>query len=128
MESMKNFKQEALTIYKTWRNEQIFCPAFNEKVYFTLLGWNHIVGNDKRHRSQSDVHRRLKLLPLAKTIISKAGTVQSIRIVSGTNMYGLDSVETIEINGINVVTKVRVVSVDTKSGKKFLSIMDRKLM
>ena len=125
---MKGFKWESLKIYKNWRKEEIFCPAFNEKVHFTLLGWNHIVGNAKKHRSQSDVHRRLKLLPLAKSIVSKAGTIQSVKVVNGVTMYGLDSIETVEINDITVLTKVRVIVIDTKTGKKFLSIMDRKLM
>ncbi len=96
-------------------------------MYFTLFGWNHLVGNDKKHRSVADVYRRLKLLPLAKDIISKAGTVQSIRTINGVTSYGLDSVESIKIDGISRITKVRVIIIDTKTGKKFLSIMDRKI-
>lgn len=123
----KSFKKIALKNYKAWSREGVFCPAFGEKVYFTLVGWNHVVGNDKKHRSVRDVYRRLKLLPLAKDVISKAGTVQSVRTVSGVTTYGLDSIETIEINGVSRITKVRVIIVDTKTGKKFLSIMDRKI-
>jgi hypothetical protein len=127
MSSDKKIKQETLNLYKSWRNEEIFCPAFKERVHFTLLGWNHLVGNNVKHRSVRDVYRRLKLLPLAKEIIAKSGTIQTFRIINGVTTYGLDSIETIFINGVSIVVKVRVVIIDTKSGKKFLSIMDRKL-
>ena len=93
----KTIKQESFDLYKSWRAEEIVCPAFNEKVHFTLLGWN------------------------------LAGTIQAVRTINNTTTYGLDSVETIKINGTNTIVKVRVIIVDTKTGKKFLSIMDRKL-
>jgi|SRR3989338_8749291 len=127
MANAKIFKFEMLKVYKSWRNIEVYCPAFKENVYFTLLGWNHIVGNSKKHRSQSDVYRRLKLLPLAKDIISRSGTIQSIKVVNNITMYALDSIETIEVNGVKVTTKIRVIVLQTKSGKKFLSIMDRKI-
>ncbi len=124
----KTFKKEAFKIYCALRNKSVFCPALNEDVFFTLLGWNHLVGNESKHRHPKDVFRRLKLLPLAEKILVKAGTIQSIRTVKGQVMYGLDSIESIEINGNQVLTKVRVIVVDTKTGKKFLSIMDRKML
>ena len=127
MVANKQFKKQTLRQYKTWRKEGVYCPAFKQKVFFTLSGWDHIVGNYNKHRSVRDVYRRLKLLPLAKEIISKAGTIQSIRTVNGITTYGIDSIETITINSVKRVTKVRVIITDTKSGKKFLSIMDRKV-
>lgn len=123
-----NLKSKVFADYKLWRGGGgVYSPALKEKVYFTLAGWNHIVGNYGKHRSVNDIYRRLKLLPLAKDIISRAGTIQSVRTVKGVTSYGLDSIETINVNGVNKVTKVRVVIVNTKTGKKFFSIMDRKI-
>ncbi len=127
MSSFKDLKKESLALYKKLREEKIFCPAFQEEVQFTLMGWEHLVGSDRRHRSLKDVYRRLMLLPLAKDILQKSGTVQSVRTTRGVTTYGLDSIETVEIKGVKVTLKVRVIVRDTKTGKKFYSIMDRKL-
>ena len=124
---MQTFKLKSLKFYKELSKTSVFCPAFNDHVSFTLLGWNHVVGNAGKHRSVSDVYRRLKLLPLVKTILSKAGTIQSIKTINGTTMYGFDSLETIEVNGVASLRKVRIIVIDTKTGKKFLSVMDSKL-
>lgn len=128
MSSQKNIKTQVFKNYKIWRTTGgVYCPALKDKVYFTLAGWNHLVGNYGKHRSVSDIYRRLKLLPLAKDIIAKAGTLQNVRTVKGNTYYGLDSIETIDINGVTKITKVRVIIMDTKTGKKFYSIMDRKV-
>ncbi len=124
---MHTLKAESLKYYKELRKDGVFCPAFKEKVTFSLLGWNHLVGNARKHRSISDIHRRLKLLPLVKEILSKAGTIQSVKLINGVTMYGFDSLETVEINGVGVLRKIRIIVIETKTGKKFLSIMDSKL-
>ncbi len=63
MAKMDNLKKNMLKLYKSWQGKGVFSLAFDEHVYFTLLGWNHIVGNAGKHRSLADVYRRLRLLP-----------------------------------------------------------------
>jgi len=120
------YKRDRFSIYKSFG--KVYCPAFRSYVYFTLLGWEHLVGSGgNRKRSWSDVYRRLQLLPFAKRIVQKSHTIQNIKTVRGKTFYALDSIEVVQIKKKKVTTKVRVVILDTKTGKKFYSVMDRKM-
>ena len=58
------FKQ----VYKSW-GKRVFCPALSEYVYFNNTWWNHLINTS---RENSDIERRLKLLPLAKRLIQES--------------------------------------------------------
>ncbi len=103
--------------FQQWRGHEKECPVFQEKVYVTRLGWNHIVFN-KRHRSK-DVVMRLKALILAKELLEKATIYQDRRIKNGNYFYAFD--------GIIRNKKIRVIVTSKgKKGKKiFLSVIYR---
>lgn len=112
--------------YSLWRSRPIFCPALKEKVHFTLLGWNHITKPRSRSRTTKDMYRRLKLLPYAKAIVEKSTTIQNVRTRNGKTFYLLQSVEVIEDKTGNKLPKqVKVIIIDTATGKKFYSVMSR---
>jgi hypothetical protein len=55
----------------------VFSPAFNEKVYFSSEGFNHIIfKNPRNEREKSSQILRFKLLPLAAKLIEKSTTYQ----------------------------------------------------
>ena len=75
----KTSKTKAFEYYKRWRREKTFCPAFNEEIRVSLMGWRHITGaTGYTKRKFSDVYRRLKLLSHAKAIVKRSNTIQNI--------------------------------------------------
>ena len=55
----------------------VFSPAFNQKVYFTAEGFNHIVFKGARsEREKSSQILRFKLLPLALKLVKISTTYQ----------------------------------------------------
>ena len=109
---VKNWAKE---YYFRWRKEKTFCPAFNEDILITRIGWNHLVG--VRFRTKAEKIRRFKALPLAKKLIKKATTYQEYRYKNGLHYYALVA----EMEGI----KIKVVLSAKKKDKKknFLSVM-----
>lgn len=79
MASIKKEIDKAWKMYNRWRNQKIVSPALKKQVMFTRQGWEHITGRDDKKRTLADIYRRLKLLPHAKTIISKMPLVQNKR-------------------------------------------------
>jgi len=55
----------------------VFSPAFNQKVYFSAEGFNHIVfKNARSERERSSQILRFKLLPLALKLVKTSTTYQ----------------------------------------------------
>jgi len=121
-------KKEARVFYTEWRKTGSYCPAFKEKILVTNRGWYHLIGKTgNKKRVFRDVHRRLALLPHAKTILENAGTIQNIRTQNGRQYYSLDSMEPVTENGVTHLRKVRVIVFENKKGQKvFYSVMDKK--
>lgn len=87
--------------------EKTFCPALNGYVYFTLKGWNHIIGQfNYKKRNTNDVYRRLVLLPYIKSILEKTQNVSHITKKFGKVFYSIE--EYIEIDS-TVKVKVRII-------------------
>jgi hypothetical protein len=128
MTSIYKLKNEIWQVYSQWRGQSIFSPALKEEIHFTLLGWNHIVKPRFRSRSTSDMYRRLKLLPYAKEVIAKSTTIQNIRARNGKTYYLIQSVEMVEDKGIKSPRQIKVIVIDTASGKKFYSVMGKKIL
>jgi len=118
---MVSTKKQAWQFYDEWRKVGSYCPVLKSHVRVTLLGWNHLVGNENySRRSPNDRFRRFKLLPFAKIVIEDT---KSIRNRSFNKFYALES--KIEINKKR--TRIKVVVIEDKTGNKiFLSVMDRK--
>ena len=101
--------------YEKWRKADTFCPAFNQKVLITRIGWDHLVSS--RFRTKVERMERLKMLPLARKLIEKANTYQEYRHKNSLHYFSLVA----EMDG----RKIKVVlSSKTKEGvKNFLSVM-----
>lgn len=125
---MKKAKQDAFRLYNRWRKQKIYCPAFKQNVRFSLKGWRHITGaTGSKKRNYSDVYRRLKLLPHAKSIIQKSTTVQNIVKRGKKTYYVLEAMVAVGEKNKIAPRKVRVIFEEDKKGKKvFLSVMDKK--
>lgn len=99
-----------------WRGQEPMTPAFQEKVYATRLGWEHII-NPRHRRSKTDKIRRLEILPLAKKLLAISNTYQEHRFANGFHYYAFQA----EMEGRRI--KV-IVSSKTKAGRKyFLSVI-----
>lgn len=128
----RNIKARMLNFYKQWMKTRCFCPALNEDVVISYLGWNHLVGNkDNKKRPWNDVFRRLKLLPHAKAIIEQSNTVQNITEKEGNIFYILEAMRLVDTKNGKEHKKVKVVLIQLiQNGvtrKVFLSVQDRKL-
>jgi hypothetical protein len=107
MSSVYKIKQKAKNFYfNIWRGHEKICPAFNEIVYLTKLGWNHIA-HHPRH-TLVDVIIRLKKLPLARQVLESATTYQTVQKRHDIYYYGLQS----------IVDDTRVKIVVTSKGKR----------
>lgn len=124
----KDFKQKAFELYNQWRKEEIYCPAFESKVRFSLKGWRHLIGSTGvKKRKLGDVYRRLKLLPYAREIIEKSTTIQNAEKRGRRMFYVLEAVVKVKQGGKMAPRKVRVIFEEDRQGNKvFLSVMDKK--
>lgn len=114
-------KKQSKMLYDKLRDTRVICPALKQQVFFTLKGWNHIIANKPHKRKGKDLYRRLKLLPLAKDIISNSHTIQNNYIRKGVKYIILEA----WIEKVN--SKIRIVLVEDKAKKlKFYSIMNKK--
>lgn len=108
-------KNRAKSYYWRWRKEKTFCPAFNEDVLVSRIGWNHLLG--VRFRTKAERIRRFKALPLAKKLIKKATTYQEYRYKNGLHYYALVA----EMEGVKIKVILSTKKKDRK--KNFLSVM-----
>lgn len=105
--------------FNQWRGHENVCPAFGEKVYLTRIGWDHIVYHPRR--TLVDKIIRLRKLPLARELLEKATTYQTLQIKKGFYYFGFTA--------IKGDTRIKVVvSSRGKEGKKILySVMFKSL-
>lgn len=120
-ESFKSILKKAKDYYfDQWRGYEKECPAFGEKVYLNRIGWNHIVYH--RRRTLVDKIIRLKKLPLAREILEKATTYQTLQSKGEFYYFGFTA--------IKGDTRIKVVvSSRGMKGKKILySVMFKSLV
>lgn len=112
-------KQAKEYYFNKWRGHEDVCPAFREKVYLTRVGWNHIVYHPRR--TLVDKIIRLKKLFLARELLEKATTYQTLQVKRGFHYFGFTAIKD--------DTRIKVVvSSKGKEGKKILySVMFKSL-
>jgi len=71
-------KRKDLIWQKYHRIRRVFCPALKHWVYFSKLGWNHLV--ERKKRSTPEYFRRLDVLPYAEKIVRSSNTCQARHI------------------------------------------------
>ena len=76
-------KDHFLKLYKSWN--KVYCPALKADVHFTNYAWLHLVKD--KYRTGKETLRRLEVLPLAKKLIEKSGTIQHKRFHKGRVHY-----------------------------------------
>ena len=70
MVSLKQLKQLSWNTYNQLRKKPIYCPLLNVSIYFTLTGWNHLIGQSgHKKRKAEDIYRRLTLIQVVKKVI-----------------------------------------------------------
>lgn len=119
-ESFKSILKTAKDYYfNQWKGHEKECPAFGEKVYLTRIGWSHIAYH--RRHSLVDKIIRLKKLPLAREVLEKATTYQTLLTKGKFNYFGFTA--------IKGDTRIKVVvSSKGTTGKKILySVMFKSL-
>lgn len=112
--NLQKLNAKYLKMYKSWK--RVYCPAFKENVHFTSKGWIHI--QKEKWRTRSEKEERLKLLALAKNILSISTTTQDKRLQNYHNIphthYGLTAIK----GGI----KITVVIIEDRGRLDFLSV------
>jgi len=66
---------------------RVFCPYFNNYVYLTMKGFNHLIGNKFGKRDNKVIFERLSSIRYIHRIISRSGTLQEYEN-SGTQYFG----------------------------------------
>lgn len=88
-EEFNKMKAAAEDSYK--KIDSVFCHFFNVNIKFNTKGLNHIkMKSWNRARSISDQYLRLKFISLAPKIISKSGTLQEFKEMSGLERCKID--------------------------------------
>lgn len=112
MATLKNIEGKAKEFYfEVWRGNEKVIPAFNEKVYVTKLGWNHIAHHPRRRLIDKII--RLKKLPMAKEVLEKSTTYQTLEIRGKYYLYGFQAI-------VNQTRVKVIVSSNGPKGKKIL--------
>lgn len=101
--------------FNRWRGHEKICPAFNEKVYLTKLGWRHIAKHPRRLLVDKLI--RLKHLPLAREVLETANTFQTVHQRGSYWYYGFRVIKE------DRVVKVVVTSRGRKGRKVLYSVM-----
>ena len=115
----KQIKRAKKYYFKQWKGKERLCPAFNERVYVTRLGWNHIVYHPRRNLVDKLV--RLKHLSLAREVLERATTYQTVEKRGKYYYYGIKAIK--EGKSVTVV-----VTSKGKKGRKLLySVMFKNL-
>ena len=120
-ESIKPILKKAKDYYfNQWRGHEKECPAFGERVYLTRVGWNHIVYHPRR--TLVDKIIRLKKLSLAREILEKATTYQTLQTKGDFCYFGFTAIKG------DTRIKVVVSSRGMKSKKILYSVMFKSLL
>jgi len=120
-ESIKPILKKAKDYYfNQWRGHEKECPAFGERVYLTRVGWNHIVYHPRR--TLVDKIIRLKKLSLAREILEKATTYQTLQTKGDFCYFGFTAIKG------DTRIKVVVSSRGMKSKKILYSVMFKSLV
>ena len=91
MTSVKSIEIKAKDYYfNKWRGSEKIIPAFNEVVYVTKLGWNHIAHHPRR--KLLDKIMRLKKLELAREVLEKSNTYQTVEVRGKIYYYGIQAI------------------------------------
>lgn len=57
--------------------EKIFCPFFQQNVYCTSSGFNHLIyKSDRSRRSEKEIYARMEAVEVLELILSNSGTLQ----------------------------------------------------
>lgn len=115
---LRSAKKTSWEFYNNkWRGKEKISPAFNEIIYATRSGWDHIV--EAKKRTKAEQIKRLKALPLAKKMLDTATTYQEHRISKDklTHYFALSGY----IGGRKI--KVIIRSKGYNGKKYFLSVM-----
>jgi hypothetical protein len=107
-------KSKLKGIYLRWG--KVYCPALNNSVHFTHLGWNHLV--ERKKRSKIEYIKRLEILPYAKKVISVSTTIQSRDTKDNIEYTNLVAV----VNGMTI--KITI----TRTGRKFTFFSVRRVV
>lgn len=120
----KLLKKEMRIFYNEWRKVVTYCPALNTNIIVSMKGWNHITGIPGYRRLETDVRRRLYLLPYAQALIETATSFQ-IKEKQDKKYFALEATVSCTYKGIDLPSKkVRVVLIEDKQGRKiFYSLM-----
>ena len=120
-DSIKPILKKAKDYYfNQWRGHEKECPAFGERVYLTRVGWNHIVYHPRR--TLVDKIIRLKKLSLAREILEKATTYQTLQTKGDFCYFGFTAIKG------DTRIKVVVSSRGMKSKKILYSVMFKSLV
>lgn len=95
--------------------------VFNQRVYATRSGWNHII-RPFHSRTKAEIASRLSLLPYAKKILSETDSYQEYRENQLGHFFGFRK----ELDGKTI--KVIVHSQTLTSRKYFYSVMEAQLL
>lgn len=78
----KKHKKKVLTAREKYRAiKPVPCPAFNgDKIYFTKIGFNHLIRKGRFLRPNSEQKERLDLIILAPQILKENNTFQTHQI------------------------------------------------
>ena len=98
---------------------RVYCPALKENVYFTKLGWNHLV--ERKNRPTREYFRRLEVLPCARKVVELSRTCQ------GKHINPKDGIE--YVNLIAVIAGITIKVTITRIGKgRFTFFSVRRLL
>lgn len=105
----------------------IFSPAINEKVYFNMQGFKHLIFKGKHRRETKAIFNRLVLIPLIAPVIHNCKEEVEIRIRKETidgkkitvTYYALEAHVGKDSVRVRVITR----KVGTKGNHFFQSIM-----
>jgi len=112
--------------YSKWRENPVYCPALKEKVNFTLRGWKHTVGEDKK-RTIDDIQVRLRMMSKVREIIEKSNFMQDVESFDGKIRYSFIAVEMLKEESGSAYTKLFViVEKDSYGNLTFLSVFRRR--
>lgn len=102
-------KKKNLLWQKYHRVRRVFCPALNHWVYFSKLGWNHLV--ERKKRSTPEYFRRLEVLPHAEKIVRTSSTYQARHINPN------DGIEYVNFIAVRAGMTIKVTITRVKNGK-----------
>jgi hypothetical protein len=87
MTKLDDLKRQLITRYKDLG--YVYCPALEDKIYFTMRGSKHILGNEKSQKKKTtkEVISRLNLILEIKDYLEKAMNVSEYRKQKGNEYF-----------------------------------------